>query len=196
MTTRVISLILLWVAISTTAVAQIDFESELWIRDNAEIVQFMDRKCLMGSAFLKDVEFENGVIEFDLAVTGEKVRSYPGVLFRITSPGNYERFYIRPHRASLYPDALQYTPAFNGIDGWQLYNGEGFTASATIPANQWLHFKLEVSGVRARIYMDDMSKPILVVNELKRGVSKGTIGLLTPRDKSAYFSNFDYKIDD
>ncbi len=173
----------------------IDFESDQWDRQGAEIVQFMDRKCLIGSAFLKDVEFENGVIEVDIAVTGQKARTYPGVLFRIQSPGNYERFYIRPHRASLYPDAIQYVPCFNGIDGWQLYNGENYTSAADIPDNQWVHFKLEVSGSQARLFMDDMDQPVFVMNYLKHGVSKGTLGLNSPRDGTAYFSNFKYKID-
>jgi len=97
---------------------------------NAQIVEHMDRKCLIGSAFLKDVEFENGVIEVDIAVDGS--RSYPGVIFRMESEGNYERFYIRPHRPDFYSDNLQYVPAFNGIDGWQLYNGEGYTDGVII----------------------------------------------------------------
>ena len=173
----------------------IDFESDQWDRQGAEIVQFMDRKCLIGSAFLKDVEFENGVIEVDIAVTGPKARTYPGVMFRIQSPGNYERFYIRPHRASLYPDAIQYVPAFNGIDGWQLYNGENYTSAADLPDNKWVHFKLEVSGSQARLFMDDMEHPVFVMNYLKHGVSKGAIGLNCPRNRTAYFSKFKYKID-
>jgi sugar lactone lactonase YvrE len=173
----------------------IDFESDQWDRTGAEIVQFMDRKCLIGTAFLKDVEFENGVIEVDIAVAGQKARTYPGVLFRVQSPGDYEHVYIRPHRASLYPDAIQYAPAFNGISGWQLYNGENYTSAADIPDNQWVHLKLEVSGSQARLFMDDMEQPVFVMNYLKHGVSKGSIGLNSPMDRTGYFSNFTYRID-
>jgi len=173
----------------------IDFESDQWERQGAEIFQFMGRKCLIGSAFLKDVEFENGIIEVDIAVTGQKARTYPGVLFRIQSPGNYERVYIRPHRASLYPDAIQYVPCFNGIDGWQLYNGENYTSAVDIPDNQWVHFKLEVAGSQARLFIDDMEHPVFVMNNLKHGISRGSIGLNSPRTRAAYFSNFKYKID-
>lgn len=173
----------------------IAFDSEKWDIQSGQIVEFMDRQCFIGTALLKNVEFENGVIEVDIAVTGQKDRSYPGILFRVQSSGNWERFYIRPHRASLYPDALQYTPAFNGIDGWQLYNGEGCTNSADIPDNEWVHFKIEVSGNQARIYMIDMDHPVLVIPKLKHGVSKGTLGLLGPLNRTAYFSNFSYQID-
>jgi len=49
------------------------------------------------------------------------------------SEQDHERVYLRPHRAGLYPDALQYTPTFNGLAGWQLYNGDGCTALVTLP---------------------------------------------------------------
>ncbi|UCG92994.1 MAG: SMP-30/gluconolactonase/LRE family protein [candidate division WOR-3 bacterium] len=173
----------------------IDFESGRWVLDNAQIVEHLDRKSLIGYAFLRDADFENGIIEADIAVTGHKVRSYPGIIFRMQSEENYENFYIRPHRASLYPDALQYTPVTNGISSWQLYNGEGFTASADIPPNQWIHLKMEISGKQARVYIDNAQQPALIINDLKHGVSKGTIGLLGPVDGTAYFSNFTYRID-
>ncbi len=104
----------------------IDFDSEKWTFINARKVDHLGRKALMGSAYLKDVEFQNGIIELDMAV--ERRTSYPGVLFRMRSVREHERFYIRPHRAGLYADAIQYVASFNGVDSWQLYSGEGFTA--------------------------------------------------------------------
>jgi sugar lactone lactonase YvrE len=172
----------------------IDFESELWVKVDAEVVEHMGRKSLMGIAYLKDVEFENGIIEVDIAVNG--MRSYPGINFRIQSLQDYERFYIRPHRSPLYPDALQYMPVVNGVGCWQLYNGEGYTAGTSIPLNQWIHLKMEISGKQARVYLGDTKKPALVINDLKHGVSKGAIGLYGPKDKTAFFSNFKYRIDD
>ncbi|NIM58423.1 MAG: hypothetical protein GTO16_05700 [Candidatus Aminicenantes bacterium] len=193
---QIILILVLLFSIEVSAQEEfIDFESDLWERQGAEIIQFLGRKSLIGSASLKDLEFENGIIEVDIAVTGQKARTYPGILFRIQSPGNYERVYIRPHRASLYPDAIQYVPCFNGIDGWQLYNGENYTSAVDIPDNQWVHFKLEVAGSQARLFIDDMDEPVFVMNYLKHGVSRGSIGLNSPRTRTAYFSNFKYKID-
>ncbi len=126
----------------------VDFGSDRWAITNGRVVEHLGRKSLAGSASLKDASFENGVVEVDVAVTG--ARSYPGVLFRMESPRDFERVYLRPHRAGPagYPDAVQYVPGFNGIDGWQLYNGPGFTAAATIPAGQWVHLRIEVKGRR------------------------------------------------
>jgi sugar lactone lactonase YvrE len=171
----------------------VGFDPDSWVLVNAEIVDHMDRKGLIGFALLKDIEFENGVIEVDVAVDG--TRSYPGIVFRVQSQRDYERIYIRPHRAGLYPDALQYTPVFNGIAGWQLYNGEGYTASVSFPADEWVYVRIEVAGNRARVFIADSDKPALVIDDLKHGLSKGSIGVFGPRNKTACFSNFRYRTD-
>lgn len=173
----------------------VDFESDRWVLRNAEVTEYLGRKCLIGFAFLKDVEFENGVIEVDIAVENTDVRSYPGVIFRMQSEDNYERFYLRPHRAPLYPDALQYTPVINGIAGWQLYSGDGFTGVGNIPAGRWIPVKIEVSGSQARVFVGETESPALVVDELKHGVSKGSVGVFGARDRTAYFSGFSYRLD-
>ncbi len=174
----------------------IDFGSDRWVIQNGRVTEHLGKLSLAGSAMLKDAIFENGVIEVDIAVTG--ARSYPGVLFRMESPRNFERVYLRPHRAGTagYSDAVQYVPGFNGVDGWQLYNGDGFTAAATIPAGQWVHMKIEVKGTQARVFLGDSERPVLRIHELKRGLSKGTLGLNGPADGSAFFAGFRYRPDD
>lgn len=172
----------------------IEFGPDHWIFRNAEVKEYLGRESLHGYALLKDVVFENGVIEVDIAVTG--AGSYPGFVFRVQSDRDYERIYIRPHRAGRYPDAVQYTPVFNGIAGWQLYNGDGYTAAVELPAGQWIHLKLEVSGKQARLYVGDMETPVLEMDDLKHGRSEGAIGLFGPRDNNYYFSNFSYRHDD
>ncbi|MFH1417105.1 MAG: SMP-30/gluconolactonase/LRE family protein [Planctomycetota bacterium] len=172
----------------------IGFDSDRWVIENARIVEHLGRQCLVGTAILDDVEFQNGVIEVDIAVDGS--RSYPGILFRMQSKDSYEKFYLRPHRAGLYPDALQYAPTFNGASCWQLYTGDGFTASARIPENQWLHVKMEIHGTQARVYLGDAEGPALLIHDLRHGLSKGAIGVSEPTNGVAYFSNFQYRHDD
>lgn len=170
------------------------FDSDRWEITAGQVVEHLGRQSLIGAAHLEDVEFTNGVIEVDIAVNGS--RSYPGLVFRRQSDGEYERFYIRPHRAGLYPDALQYTPVCNGVTCWQLYSGEGFTAGAALLENEWIHLKLEVNGSQARVYLGDFQTPALVIDSLKHGVSSGGIGVMGPPSTSAHFSNFSYRVDD
>lgn len=166
----------------------IPFDSDAWVRNGSEVVTHLGRPALKGTAYVKEVEFQDGVIEVDVAVTGS--RSYPGVVFRRQSKDDYERFYIRPHRAGLYPDALQYTPSFKGVSGWQLYHGKGFTAGAEIPTDRWVRLRIEVKGTQARVYWGEGEKPALEIGELKHGISKGVVGVMGPNDGSAYFSKF------
>ncbi len=165
----------------------IDFDSKQWRIQDGEITQYLGNKCLKGSAELMNLDFTNGIIEVDIAVNGE--RSYPGFFIRSQEGGNYEHFYIRPHRI-WYNDAVQYAPAFNGTSCWQLYRGDGVNTGYKIPKNQWMHFKLEVKDTQARLFIDDMKEPVLQVNDLKHGISAGKIMLNAPANGSAYFANF------
>ena len=174
----------------------IEFESDCWVFEDsdAKVVNHLGRKSLhlkSGRAYLKDVEFENGIIEVDMAFEGS--RDFPAINFRIQSRDNYEHFYPRPHKTNRF-DALQYIPVFNGSGGWQLYNGKGFTAKTSLPHKRWVHFKLEIAGKQARAYVDGADKPALVIDDLKHGISKGTLGL-NGWTGNTYFSNFSFKAD-
>jgi sugar lactone lactonase YvrE len=140
------------------------------------------------------VVFENGVIEVDIATPG-RTRAYPGIVFRMQDHTNFEWVYLRPHRSPYYTDAIQYTPMINGLAGWQLYSGEGYTAGADLPTDAWMHLKLEVSGTQARVYVNDAAEPALVITDLKHGVSRGGIGVLDSSGEAACFSNFSYRTD-
>lgn len=167
------------------------FDSERWKILQGEVVDHLGRNSFKGTAVLQDVALGDGTIEVDIAVTG--ARSYPGILFRRQSAQQQERFYVRPHRAGLYEDALQYTPVFHGIAGWQLYAGPGYTASSEIPAGEWIPIKLEMQGSQARVYVGGAEQPALRMLRLEHGQIAGAIGVMGPVDGSAYFSNFRYR---
>ncbi len=165
----------------------IAFDSGAWVLYNADVTEYLGRPALSGSAYLPGTLLTNGVIEFDLAVDGS--RGYPGVVFRTTSQASFEHIYIRPH-AGRRNDGLQYAPAFNGSSDWQLYNGEGYTASLVMPAGEWVHVRIEILGSRARVFYGDGDEPDLVVDDLQHPVAAGAVGVRSARNASAYFSNF------
>jgi hypothetical protein len=173
----------------------VDFGADRWDLANAKVVDFLGRKALMGTAFLKDVAFRDGIIEFDVAASTDRARSYPGVLFRVGPGQSWERVYIRPHRQLLYGDVIQYLASFNGVDSWQFYNGYGATASAAVPVKEWLPVKLEVAGEQARVFLGGSARPALVIPRLKHGRSEGTVGVMGPADGTAYFSNVRVRTD-
>jgi hypothetical protein len=134
---------------------------------------------------LKDIGFENGVIEFDVAF--QPVRAFVGIAFRVKDTRNYEEFYLRPHQSGN-PDANQYCPVNNGVSSWQLYTGEGYTAPAHYLYNNWTHCKLVISGNRMDVYINDMRKPAMV-SALKRATQAGGIALYSSLGE-AWFSEF------
>jgi hypothetical protein len=175
--------------------ATAEFTPERWDLSRAKVEEHLGRKALAGAAFLKGVVMRNGVIAVDIA-TAARMRSYPGVLFRVKDTANYERFYVRPHRSPFYEDVLQYGPVFNGVDSWQLYNGPGLSAAMDVLPDRWNRLKIVVAGDRARVFWNDAPEPVLEVDGLAHGEGAGAIGLVGPQDGSAYFSNLTYEADD
>jgi len=186
------AVIVLWPAVLAAAPVAVLFDSDRWDVRGGGPVAHLGRDAFAGTALLRGVELEDGVIEFDVAVDGR--RSYPGLIFRLQSDREFERFYLRPHRAGLYPDALQYTPVFGGIAGWQLYHGEGFTAGVVLPKDEWVRVRLEVAGSQARVYVGESDEAALTIPWLQHGTSKGAIGVMGPTDGTSYFSNFRYDL--
>lgn len=180
--------VLLAISPARAALESVPFDSTRWELSGARAVRHLDRDALVGSARLKGVDFRDGTIEVDIAVTGAV--SYPGVTFRVQSPQDYERIYIRPHRPARYGDGLQYTPSFNGVSGWQLYQGDGYTAGIAIPAGEWIRLRIEVLDRRARVFLGSSNAPVLEVDDLKHGSTSGGVGLVAPADGSAFYSDF------
>ena len=166
-------------------------DSSRWELDGqAKPVDYQGRKSLFldgGAAVLKDFELRDGIVDVDVSTPAS--RGFFGIQFRIANEGaNSEWVYLRQHKSG-YPDAMQYTPVLNTGLNWQLYNGPGFTGAVEIPKDVWFHLRLEVAGSQARLFVKDMEKPALVMNDLKSGVQKGQVGLYVLTG-ATYFSNF------
>jgi hypothetical protein len=169
-------------------------DSPRWqLEGQAKPMDYQGRKSLFldgGAAILKDLEMRDGVIDVDVSTPAS--RGFFGIQFRIANDGaTAEWVYLRQHKSG-YPDATQYTPVLNTGLNWQIYNGPGFTAPVDIPQNTWFHLRLEVTGAQAKLFVRDMDKPTLVMNDLKSGVQKGQVALYVLTG-ATYFSNFDIK---
>ncbi len=140
-----------------------------------------------GEALVRDSAMTDGVLEFDVAFTGE--RGFIGGVWRAAAWGEHEEFYLRPHQSGN-PDANQYTPAFHGITCWQLYYGEGYGTPVRYANNTWIPVRIVVAGPRAEIYIGDMSKPILNTHDQKRAIAAGRVGLTVGNFAAGWFTRF------
>ena len=145
-------------------------------------------------------EFENGVIEVDLA--GDHVPSAPGsrgfvgIAFRVApdSP-RFECFYLRTYNGRS-EDQLQRNHSAQYISypdyPWQRLRQETpgrYESYVDLVPGRWTHLKIEVQGAKARLYVDGAAQPALIVNDLKHGNSKGAVALWIGPGTIAHFAN-------
>ncbi len=176
----------------------ISFDSDRWeITGEYKIEEHLGQKSLRlkpgGFATIKESEFTDGIIEFDVAFP--ETRGFAGVVWRLVDSENYEEFYMRAHQSGN-PDANQYTPVFNGSPAWQLYwSGAGFGAPIQYPFDKWMHVKIVVSGRQAEMYLKDMGQPAVSV-ELLRDIKTGKVGVKVSGEPNSpvhtHFANFSF----
>jgi len=145
--------------------------------------------------FIEDFEFENGIIELDIAA----ILSYTGLVFRVRSEHIYEGIYFRPQNSrhenpSRQGHTLQYIA--NPRYTWYYLREkfpEKYEAHADLPPDEWFHVKVVVAGTKAEVYVNGSESPCLVVEDLKHGLSKGSIGLWCGNTSGATFANLTVK---
>ena len=139
-----------------------------------------------GFATLKESNFLNGTIEFDIFLTER--RSFPGIRFRAVDSNNMESFYFRPHQSGN-PDANQATPVANGLSGWQLYFGPTYSFKYDYEFDTWTHVKLVVKDQYAQIFLDHAEQPNLTW-QLKHAPKSGEIALGGGGPSAMHYANF------
>jgi hypothetical protein len=172
----------------------VPFDSKRWQRHAVEsrVEEHLGRASLYlkgGIATLADAACTDGLIELDLAFG--RGRGFVGGTWRVQDPQNYEEFYLRPHQSGN-QDATQYTPVFHGVSGWQLYHGPRYTVPVTYRFDDWIHLRILFAGTQAEIYIDDLEKPVLFIDDLKRSAAPGGVGVSAGHFAPAWFSNFSF----
>lgn len=176
----------------------IPFNSPRWeiTAEESRIEEYEGKQSLLlrgGLALINDADFTDGVIEYSCAFP--QGRAFVGASWRVLDPSNREEFYLRSHQSGN-PDANQYTPIFNGQSGWQLYHGEGYGVPVDYDFDTWIPIKIVVSGQQAEIYIGDLETPALFIDELKRPLTSGGVGLNVANFGPGRYADFRFeKID-
>ena len=143
-----------------------------------------------GAITLKDVEFLNGTIEYDIYLKEEQ--SFPGIFFRSQNEeGNAEQFYVRPHQSGN-PDANQAGATIGGITPWQLHFGPRYSFPYEYTFDDWTHVRILVDGDKAQVYLDHSESPNLSW-KLYHPTKAGTISLRGGNRSGMHIANI--KID-
>ena len=174
----------------------IPFDTINWVfPGNYKITEFEGKEALLimqngtvfkygAKAYLKDYKFSDGIIEFDFYSPHDDF-TFLGFFFRFTTHNDedrYELFFFQPTRTS-------YLPVNNGIIHLSCYDDGIYKRAGNIEPQVWHHIRAEIDGPHVVVYMDDEEN--ITINNLGRGLSKGSIGLWAGETTSrCYFANF------
>lgn len=134
-----------------------------------------------GQVVLKDFDFTNGTIEFDMRPDQPDFVSF---YFRRQSAEENEIVYFRTWSAGkLATDTLQYAPTIKGVNLWDMLGH--YQCGCWLRTNEWNHVKLIVSGAQMRVYVNNPQTPVLEIPQLEGTPWKGGLAL----DGSASFAH-------
>jgi hypothetical protein len=152
-------------------------------------------------ALVTDLDFKDGTLEVDLAGlpgpgAANTARGFVGVAFRSAPHGAaFDCFYLRPTNGRA-DDQLRRNHSAQYVSepdyGWERLRTQTpgvYESYVDLETGVWTHVRIEVSGVRARLFVNGAAQPALIVNDLKRGVTSGAIGLWIGPGTEAYFRN-------
>ncbi|MGA2588978.1 MAG: family 16 glycoside hydrolase [Bryobacteraceae bacterium] len=188
-----------------------DFEM---VNGKAEVVAYRGRRAVHlqplpgheaddGSmlAILKDTAFQDGTIEAEVAGApragaAPSMKGFIGIAFRVQPHGSpAELFYLRPSNARS-PDQLVRNHSVQYVSApdfpWQRLRQETpgvYESYVDLEPGVWTTMRIVVSGTKASLYVNGASQPCLIVNDLKRGESRGQIALWAHDTTEAYFAS-------
>ncbi len=156
------------------------------------------------TAILTQSDFKDGTIELDVA--GARRAGYSkaedesgfkgmiGVSFRVQGE-RAERLYVRPENARLDNQLFRNrTTQYESVPGfaWNQLREEHpgvYESYVDLEPGAWAKLRIEVTGTKARLYVNGATQPSLIVNDLKQGYGHGKIALWSRVSTDAYFSN-------
>lgn len=184
-----------------TAIENVELDGEKLLRViKAEKIEEPDENTY---AKVKNINFHNGMIEVKmrsrlLPDAPSYARGFIGIAYRINNDDTkFESFYVRPTNGRQCEDPIRkahgcqyfsypkYTFAY-----FRENNITKYEAPVDIDLDEWINLKAIIKDEYAEFYVNDMDKPILIVNDMKHGSGlKGTVGFFVDIGTEAYFKD-------
>ena len=144
-------------------------------------------------AWLKDVVFEDGTIEFELKSVkrNDRGHNYLGVIFRVADDLRYDLVYLRfRNDEAAAGREIQYIPVKDGKDEWQKYRRQFNAARNDLRDGEWIKMRLVVEGTTLKVFFGDEQKPSLVEDHILSPSKGGSVGFWAyPTSGSGEFRN-------
>lgn len=152
------------------------FNRHCGVIKTTEIVLHLDEQPNAGIAWLTNLPFTEGILEFDVRGKDVLQQSFVGVAFHGVDDHTYDAIYFRPFNFRA-DDTVRRSHAVQYISlpqyDWPVLR-EKFPnkyEQAITPApdpNNWCHVKIIVEGVTISVYVNHNTKPALAVQQLAK----------------------------
>lgn len=149
-----------------------------------------------GIAWLKGIEFSNGIIEFDVRGEDVKQHSFVGIAFHGRDNATYDAIYLRPFqfRAEeeiLRSRAIQYISLPGST--WQILREKfpGKYEHSIEPSpdpDSWIRVRIVVQGNTISTYINGSKQPSLLVEKVSHNTT-GSVGFYVADTSGGDFAN-------
>ena len=172
-------------------------------RDAVRVTEDPDRKSASSDrlAIVSESTFQDGIIEVSLSGepaddAAKAARGFVGIAFRVADNlSQFELIYFRPTNGRA-NDQLRrnHTTQYDSFPDypWHRLRRESpgvYESYVDVVPGEWTDVKIEVAGTTARLYVNGLDQPCLIVNDLKLGESGGAVALWIGPGTVAHFSN-------
>ena len=156
-----------------------------------------------GIAWLKGIEFSNGIIELDIRGKDIFQQSFVGIAFHGIDNVNLDAVYFRPFNFQS-PDPARKIHAVQYIsqpdNTWYVlrekHTGEYEKAVSPAPnGNDWFHAKIEINYPKVTVYINSNTEPSLIVDQLNNRQT-GKVGLWVGNNSDGDFANLQISTQD
>lgn len=150
-----------------------------------------------GIAWLKGIDFSNGIIEFDVRGENVKQHSFVGIAFHATNDSTFDAIYLRPFQfnetnETLKNRSIQYVslPKFT----WQVLRAkypnkfEHSIVPSSPDPDSWIKMRIVIKDSTITTYINGSEKPSLVVQKVTE-VKNGAIGFYVADTSGGDFAN-------
>ena len=152
-------------------------------------------------AIIRGLDLKDGTIEVELVGLPRKgsspdTRGFVGLAFHVQdNSARFEAFYLRFTNGRA-DDQLRRNHTAQYVSEpdfpWFRLRKENpgvYESYVDIEPEAWTNLRVEVTGTKARLYVNHAVQPCLIVNDLKLGEVHGQVALWDGSDTEAYFAN-------
>ncbi|HTQ64071.1 MAG TPA: family 16 glycoside hydrolase [Puia sp.] len=156
----------------------------------------LDAKENYGVAWLNEVNFDNGILEFDIKGKDAMQRSFVGIAFHASDNNTMDAIYFRPFNF-LSQDTGRKNHSVQYISlpdyDWQRLRTEfpnkyEHSLNPSPKPDEWFHVRIVVTTPKISVYVNNNPNPDLVVEQISKK-KEGMIGFWTGNQSDGDFAN-------